>query len=64
MSAESDGKGRSRGATLASEKVAAFSDIAALPGDKAKRAAIQTIADVRLGRRSGIELEYRANTGD
>jgi len=39
-------------------------DISSLPDDAAKRAAIQAIADVRLGRRVGVELEYRADTGD
>ncbi|HEY0217316.1 MAG TPA: hypothetical protein VGC57_13085 [Cellulomonas sp.] len=39
-------------------------DIRALPDDAARKVAVQTIAHVRLGRRTGVPLDYRARTGD
>ncbi|GIG39305.1 hypothetical protein [Cellulomonas phragmiteti] len=40
------------------------SDIRALPNEAAQRAAIDTISQIRQGRREGKPLEYRAGTGD
>ena len=39
-------------------------DIRSLPDDAARRAAIQAIADVRSGKRVGVDLDYYAETGD